>query len=186
MPHDALEPRLREREREREPEQEGEGNTELPPKPSWQPAWSSTSASRSAEQVAHASAGPQMRLCVLLRSVRSMPIGNTAKLNTVTLTEHLFSPRHCQRLHPLARRISASSFSGPPENRGALQCRWNTIATKELGHVLFPFSPLPSSTHRVHKCVKGSLVHTILGSSYQSHVIAHVFNYPPPSTRTAL
>ena len=45
-----------------------------------------------------------------------------------------------EHLHPHARQIFASSFStGPPGDRGALQCHWNANATQQLGHV--PFSP---------------------------------------------
>ena len=77
-----------------------------------------------------------MRLCVLLRSARSIIIG----ISTQKQSEQFFSPRHCQHLHPNARLVFASSFStGPPGGRGALQCHWNASATTQLG--LVPVSP---------------------------------------------
>ena len=39
---------------------------------------------------------------------------------------------------PHARRVFVSSFStGPPEDRGALHCQWNAIATQPIGLVSF-------------------------------------------------
>ena len=53
-------------------------------------------------------------------------------------SEYFFSPRHCQHLHPHARRVFASSFStGPRGDRGALHCHWNAIATPPIGLVPF-------------------------------------------------
>jgi hypothetical protein len=53
-------------------------------------------------------------------------------------SEHFFSPRHYEHIHPHARRIFASSFStGPPGDRGALHCHWRAIATQPIG--LFAF-----------------------------------------------
>ena len=52
--------------------------------------------------------------------------------------EHFFSPRHHEHKHTHARRVFVPSFStGPPGDRGALQCLWNVIATQPIG--LFPF-----------------------------------------------
>jgi hypothetical protein len=74
-----------------------------------------------------------MRLCVLLRSARSISIGN----NTLT-SEHFFSPCDCQHLHLHARRIFASLLStGPPGDRGALDCLGIAIA--------IPFERVPFS-----------------------------------------
>jgi hypothetical protein len=47
-----------------------------------------------------------------------------------------FLPRHHEHKHTYARRVFASSFStGPPGDRGALDCRWNAIATQQIGLV---------------------------------------------------
>ena len=71
------------------------------------------------------------RLCILLRSARSIAIGN----NTLTIRT-LFSPRHHKRIHTHARRIFASSFStGPPRDRGAPHCHGNANATQPIGLV---------------------------------------------------
>jgi hypothetical protein len=43
-------------------------------------------------------------------------------------SEHFFSPRHSLHFHQHARRVFASSFStGPPGDRGALDCNWDVI-----------------------------------------------------------
>ena len=74
-----------------------------------------------------------MHLCVLLRSARSIAIGN----NTLTIRTFL-SPRHYAHIHPHARRILASPFStGPPGDRGTLHCHWRAIATQPIGLVPF-------------------------------------------------
>ena len=101
--------------------------------------------------------------------------------------EHFFSPRHHEHKHTHARRVFASSFStGPPGDRGALQCLWNVIATQPIG--LFPFQargilPVPEEQSRLKHWVPHGSHHTGLGSS---SLIAHVLHYPPPPTRTAL
>ena len=47
-------------------------------------------------------------------------------------------PRHHKRIHQHARRVFVSSFStGPPEDRDALHCQWNAIATQPIGLVSF-------------------------------------------------
>ena len=103
-----------------------------------------------------------MRLCVLLRSARSIAIGN----NTLTIRTFLFSlpfqahppaalqgagtcdspapsPARNRRtrddlvlLHVFEdshRQIFASFSAGPPRGRGTLQCHWTAIATKPIG-----------------------------------------------------
>jgi hypothetical protein len=56
----------------------------------------------------------------------------------VRQSEHFFSPRHREHIHPHARRVFASTFStGPPGDRGALHCSWNVIATQQIGLVPF-------------------------------------------------
>ncbi len=70
----------------------------------------------------------------MLRSA-SIVLGNNT-LTIRTAVAPFFSLRHCQHLHPHARRIFASSFStGPPGDRGALHCHWNAIATQPIGLV---------------------------------------------------
>ena len=72
-----------------------------------------------------------MRLCVLLRSARSIIIGNS----TLTIRTFLFFPP-LSATPPASTAILASSFStGPPGDRGALQYHWYAIASKQLGLV---------------------------------------------------
>ena len=74
-----------------------------------------------------------MRLCVLLRSATLTAIGN----NLLTIRTFLFS-LPLQHKHTHTRRVFASSFStGPPGDRGPLDCRWNVIATQPIGLVSF-------------------------------------------------
>jgi len=73
-----------------------------------------------------------MRLCV--SGAQSEELSATIR----SQSEPFFSPRHCVHFHPYARRIFDASLStGPPGDRGALQCRWNAIATQPIGLVPF-------------------------------------------------
>ena len=74
-----------------------------------------------------------MCLCVLLRSATLTAIGN----NLLTIRTFLFS-LPLQHKHTHTRRVFASSFStGPPGDRGPLDCCWNVIATQPIGLVSF-------------------------------------------------
>ena len=81
-------------------------------------SWSSTSASRMSAlaQVATCnkmgcsrSRRTSMRLCVLLRSARSLIIDNSTVRRQ---SEHFFSPHHCQHLHPQTLPLAAASAAG--------------------------------------------------------------------------
>jgi len=101
-------------------------------------AWSSTSASPMTVMGVAAtpcrmghSRRTSTRLCILLRSARSIAIGN----HTLTIRTFLFSPPF-SALAPACTAIFVSSFStGPPGDRGALHCHWRAIATQPIGLV---------------------------------------------------
>ncbi len=99
-------------------------------------AWSSTSASRMTASGAVATRNKtgcsriwrtSMRLCVLLRSARSIIIGNS----TLTIRTFLFSPRLSAPPPACTANFGVLFFAGPTGDRGALQCHWNAIATQQ-------------------------------------------------------
>ena len=60
--------------------------------------------------------------------------------NTLTIRTFLFSPPLSAQAHACTAIFCVffSSFStGPPGDRGALHCRWNVIATQQIGSFRF-------------------------------------------------
>jgi len=72
--------------------------------------------------------------CVLLRSVRSSPIGN----NMLTIRTFLFSPPSLASAAACTANSCVFFFYRPTGDRGAFHCRWKAVATQSIGLVPFP------------------------------------------------